>query len=243
MTRNLFVLLTLLSLAACRSIPRHEERSTAGVVRSDNPVTARRLLALAEELAPRVCAQLGVEPAEPFVIHHAPGGDTNGVAVRRSGARVLERFILLAKEPEEDYQGFVIAHELVHWYATAPWDRLPHTVEEGLADYLSVELAPELRDHVTTQHDWTLATLTRERRERAFVVDARDWPKTASSARSDAYSIGFEICRRLGVQGLRALCERAEREGYSFVPIEWFEIPAKYPAFQRRLELESFQLD
>ncbi len=238
MTRSLFTVLALLSLAACRSIPRYEERSEAGVVRSDDPAQARRLLALAEELAPQVCARLGVEPTDPFVIHDAPGSQRSGVAVRRDGDRIVERFILLGNAPDELPQRFIIAHELVHWYATAPWDRLPHTVEEGLADYLAAELAPEFRDNIAEDHDWILQTLTPERRERAYIVDQRDWPKTPKSARDDTYSIGFEICRRLGVEGVRALCVRAENEGRKFVPIEWFEIPAEYPAFQRQMKLE-----
>ncbi len=243
MTRNLFAVLALLSLAACRSIPRHEERSTAGVVRSDDPAKALVLLALAEELTPQVCARLGVEPAEPFVIHHAPGGQRNGVAVRRDGDRIVERFILLGDAPDELRLRFITAHELIHWYATAPWDRLPHTVEEGLADYLAAELAPAVRDNVADNHDWNLGTLTPERRKRAWIVDQRDWPKTPQSACDDAYSIGFEICRRLGVDGVRALCVRAEREGHEFVPIEWFEIPAEYPVFQRRIKLDLPTLD
>jgi hypothetical protein len=216
-------LLLQLALASCSSTPEFEHRSLAGVARADDPNDARMLAMVGNLFTAQVCTKLGVAPEPPFVIYHVSGSERLGLAVRRDGDEIVERRIVIGDVALRDQACFSVAHELVHLYASAPWDRLPHTIEEGLADYIALQLAPEFRDKRVAELERRLASITPERRARALAVTERAWATTAREVRSDAYAVGFEIVQRCGIEGLRYLCQRAQREGRERVPITWIE--------------------
>lgn len=222
--RHLTLSLVLqLALASCSSMPEFEHRSPSGVARADDPNDARMLAMIGNLFTAEVCTKLGVEPEPPFVIYHVSGSESLGLAVWRDGDEIVERRIVIGDAALRDQARFSVAHELVHWYASAPWDRLPHAIEEGLADYIAVHVAPEFRDERIAELDRRLASITPERREQALAVSERTWATTPREVRSDAYAVGFKVVQRFGIEGLRELCERAQREGRERVPIAWIE--------------------
>ena len=222
--RHLTLSLVLqLALASCSSTPEFEHRSPSGVARADDPNDARMLAMIGNLFTAEVCTKLGVEPEPPFVIYHVSESESLGLAVWRDGDEIVERRIVIGDAALRDQARFSVAHELVHWYASAPWDRLPHAIEVGLADYIAVHVAPAFRDERIAELDRRLASITPERREQALAVSERTWATTPREVRSDAYAVGFEIVQRFGIEGLRELCERAQREGRERVPIAWIE--------------------
>jgi len=58
-------------------------------------------------------------------------------------------------------------------------------------------------------------------------VTERTWCDTPARLRSDAYAVGFEIVRRLGVARLLELCRRAEAESLERVSGEWLAAPVE----------------
>ena len=219
---TLTVLLQL-AVASCNSTPMFEHRTPAGVARANDPNDARMLAMVGNLFTPEVCTKLRVAPEPPFVIHYVSGSESLGLAVRRDGDRIVERRIVIGEAALRDQARFSVAHELVHWYASAPWEHLPHAVEEGLADYIAVHIAPEFRDERVAELERRLSSITPERREQALDVSERTWATTPRDVRSDAYAVGFEIVQRLGIEGLRELCECAQREGRERVPTTWIE--------------------
>jgi len=213
-----------LALASCSSTPEFEHRSPAGLARSDDESVARMLAMMANIFSAQVCAALRVEQTPPFVIHHVPGRSAAGMLVERDGdGNVRDRRIEIGDRALDVCPRFLVAHELVHWYMQGVWEHLPHAVEEGLADYIALQLVPEAREQRLAEHAETLANMTPERREKALEVSERTWATTPREVRSDAYAVGFEIVERFGIEGLRELCERAQREGRERVPITWID--------------------
>lgn len=82
-----------------------------------------------------------------------------------------------------DLQG-VLMHELVHWYVLdSPFAGLPHFIEEGLADYLAVEMTS-----VATGlgADFTLSA--------SYKVSIREFSMTGAEARSLPMERYIELC-------------------------------------------------
>lgn len=216
-----------LVLAACTVPPRFESRVPLGTARSDEPELAVRLADTGNQLAPAICAWLRVEPAPPFVIWHVPRVEAADFLVERDrDGAILSRRIEIGDFMARRQTRFAVGHELVHWYARGVWDRLPHAVEEGLADELALRCSEELRGVRAMEFTAALASLTPERRARALALDERSWKDVSAEACSDAYAVGFEIVQRVGVDNLRALCERAENEGVERVPSAWLDAPS-----------------
>jgi hypothetical protein len=222
--KRYFLLILLAATAACRAAPpKFEYRGTHGIARSDCPGDARYLATTADALAHRVCERLDIELTPPFVIYHYFDSEATGVLVERKKDRMVDRWILIGEFALRYQPRFTVAHELVHWYVCPPWDRLPHVVEEGLADFIAIEFDPRLGSVRVPELEHRIAEITAERRTRTYAITNRTMERTPEDVKSDMYAVGFEIVRRLGLERLRELCERAEREALAEAPIEWFE--------------------
>ncbi len=157
------------------------------------------------------------------MIYHYFDSEALGLQVERRNDRIVDRRILIGEFALRYQPRFSIAHELVHWYVCPPWDRLPHVVEEGLADFIAVEFDPKMRAIRVPELEQRIAEVTPERRARTYAITNRTQSRTPADVKHDMYAVGFEIVRRLGIERLRELCERAEREALTEAPIEWFE--------------------
>ncbi|HUR28794.1 MAG TPA: hypothetical protein VM509_11450 [Planctomycetota bacterium] len=229
-----------LAFVGCATPPEFESRVAFGSARSDDLELAVQLAQTGNELAPRICELLHVEPA-PFVIWHVPDVPAAEFLVERGPTgQILSRRIDIGDVGARRQMRFLIGHELVHWYARGVWDRLPHAVEEGLADELGLRFSEDLRLLRGTELAVALASVTPERRARVLAVNERSWKSASAELRFDAYAVGFEMVQRIGVDGLRALCERAEDEGLERVPVAWLGAPqpeGASDAWKLRLEL------
>ncbi len=225
-SRRTTALLAAVTCACTAAPPEFEYRTPTGIARSDDEAVARELGILADHLSAPVSAELGVERTPQFVIHHIPSHHAIGLLVARDGeGKILDRRIHIGDESVAQAP-FAIAHELVHWYASGPWERLPHALEEGLADWIALQLVPEVRAIREAELDAILAEITPERRALALAISKRTWAATPTQVRSDSYAVGYEIVRRLGVARMRALCERAESEQLARAPLVWFGVNA-----------------
>lgn len=225
----------LLALApcGCRSAqPRFEYATPTGVARSDDEHVARAIAEIADSFSAPVAREMEVDQPPPFVIHHVhhvPTPFGGGVwVVRDRAGRVVDRHIVISNLGLMQAR-FAIAHELVHWYASRTWDRLPHAVEEGLADSIALKLAPEWKQIRELELDLRLNEITPERRALALQVTERQWEAAPTQVREDAYAVGFEIVQRLGVARLRALCVMAEAAGLDRVPVPWLMCTVEPP--------------
>ena len=177
---------------------------------------------LGDEFAPKICAILAVEPEPAFVIWHVPKLESGGIYVARDDeGNITDRRIEIGEQGVRRQARFAVAHELVHWYATRAWDRLPHAIEEGLADTIGLELAPECLELRLSDYAATSVGMTAERRARALAITERTWAGASSELRDDAYAIGFEIVARVGIERLHTLCDRATTLKLDRVPLDW----------------------
>jgi len=168
-----------------------------------------------------IATMLDVEPT-PFVIHYAANQrGTSGVRVwRDSAGQMVDRRIELTADARDALR-FLIAHELVHWCKSGPWDRLPHTIEEGFADYVALNLAPEFAIERRELFEARLKAASTEEMREVLVVDARDWPALPDDSKLLAYAVGFRVVEAVGLDGLRALCVRADAEQLPTIPPSW----------------------
>jgi hypothetical protein len=110
-----------------------------GEVRASSMADAQRVSSFLADLAPRVRKRLveaRSKPPQVYVLDYDIPGFTDG-------CNADGRIIMTAKA--RPHERFVLAHELVHWQLSGTWRTLPHTMQEGLADRIAVELAPETR--------------------------------------------------------------------------------------------------
>lgn len=106
----------------------------------------------------------------------------------------------------------ILVHELVHWYAReSPYDGLPHFIEEGLAEYLALELT-----RVANGHDAESSL------SGSFSVSIREFSMTGREARSlppekivSLRDVGCLVVSGLGLERVRELhAEGAEPAVY-----------------------------
>ncbi len=194
MSRAYFVLVLLLSIA-CVSRPPVKLETEHGIVRAASLEDAERV-AEALELGLEVRAPLLAQRDEPpviWVVDHDLGG------VR---GKCFENRIELASAGE--FVRVVVAHELVHWYIDgSPFDGMPQFVEEGLADYLSLELSGLVDARSRENQAIGALTVTRAGLDadvRAFL----DLPREESRP---LVRSGFEVVSKLGLERLRELAE------------------------------------
>lgn len=101
-----------------------------------------------------------------------------------------------------------LAHELVHWYVPgSPYDELPHFVEEGLADFVALELLG-LTEARKEEHR-RIGDLTV--RADGLNADDRTWSELPADEERMLTRLGFEVVSRVGLDRLRTLA--ADRAG------------------------------
>lgn len=218
-----------LAVASCAATPpRHEHRAPEGTVRSFDPEGARQVSSLAQELAPGVRGRLGVASDAPFEIWHVrrPLGRIDaGLVVERDrrGAPTAMR-VEIGEEAYRALPRYVVAHELVHWYMRGTiWDRLPLVVEEGIAEFVAMDLDPESAASRKGQLVARLANLDPDGRAQAMGARRGAWSRRPRGEGSAIYAVGHDLVQRLGLEALRAMGERARSESLDEVPLDWIE--------------------
>ena len=191
------------TLAACHGIPEAVMETPEGRVVAyrgmDAEETARALAAV----APRVRDILGTEREPPLV---RVGVTVPGLAY--GAATPSEIWI----EETVDDLVRVVAHELVHWYALGPWERLPPGIEDGLAHHVGRAFAGLV--------DVRIESPTWEDLDLALQPDPRRWRREITG--EAALAALWVVCKTGGVEPLRAMCLRAQAEGHATIPPLWF---------------------
>lgn len=219
MTARALIPLALLA-ASCSSLrlemPPIERSGPESHVRAWNAADADRVAAAMERLVPRVREWKGVVKPTPLVIlsrEHLPG-----LAV----AAKTPTFLVLDPDSLAE-EGWHLAHELTHWYGDATWDRLPYALDEGLADHVASIVEPvQGAKELELRYFHTPEVLDRESFQLACAPRSEDpieRPLDETDVRQRA--IGLAAVSAIGIPALRALCERAGREGLDMVPAEW----------------------
>jgi len=206
-----------LLFAACVAKPPVILRCTDGEARAWSIAEAQETCDLIDELAPTVRTWLGENIDAPPRIDRMPRSE-NGW----DGTVYPDR-ILLGPLPEADLR-FVIAHELVHWYAAGSWNLLPHLVEEGLATTIALRLAPERSDLRRIAYHWYVRWALEGRTppfdlDFAFSLTGASWETLEGDPRvMSLYGLGLVVAEWIGVDRLHQMCLDAQRHGLARVP-------------------------
>lgn len=212
----------LLTLFACRAarpaypVPAIEVKTACGVVTASTQEQADRVAIMLEELSPLVRARLSTSKTNCPSVFFLDG--PVGIAI--SGMATPSE-ILLSSEPNERVRA-TLTHELTHWYVDDAWKPLPHAAEEGLADLLAVEMNPQ--SSASIQVTALVALMACPVHDPIAAFELKDWAfSDLESAKrlQGITAIGFFVVSRIGVDGLRELCERAGNAGYEQVPAQW----------------------
>ncbi len=229
---------------ACAAAPPLRVEDEAGRVAAWSELDVAQVHAKAREVAARVAEVLAV-PTQPFVIHVERGrGDFAGVFVARDRAgRVLDRRIELGEDALQRLD-FALAHELVHWLVHGTtWDRLQLAVEEGLADHVALRLAPQWRAEREADLRGSAWIVHRHGWEALLALTKRNRGSASEELLSGTYVLGAFLVERVGLDGLRALCRRAEERGLADVPPGWILEAAGLDASNRDLELARWSAE
>lgn len=224
--------LLLLSLfAGCRADEFErapiEARHAWGVVRGYTAEDVEEVGRAAEELGPRVEAWMRPDRTRPLrivVVPHRPEDRAVATTVENVSpltSNVTPRFIVLRVDPPGPRR-YLLAHELVHWNSVGVWQRLPIAVEEGMADMIADRVEPELG----LVREAFLGRLGEPREEdvREMLAVPRGEERKLELRRHDMlYLVGRNIAHRIGVDGLRAWCEDAEKRHRVSIPNEWIQ--------------------
>ena len=215
-------LVTAALLAACQSneFKRAPLSMTApfGEVRGYSWGKIGETAELAVDLAPQVQAVIRPVQADPLrivIVQGRPKGSSDAFTMKTYDDRtnaLLSKYIVLGSTSRR-VNRFMLAHELVHWYADGVWCRLPLALEEGLGYCIAIQFEPDspafnpqaVARLVARLRDWKI--------EAAF-----DWPRQEDDSISEDQNVvnrlaGLAIVERIGVEGLRTMCANAEREG------------------------------
>ncbi len=202
--RTLLLIIALLLSPACVTRPPVKIETEHGVVRAASMSDAERV-AEALTVAPQLRAKLEavrVELPEVWVRDRDIGG---ALGVCR-GHRI-------DLESAGDFVPVVVAHELVHWYMDgSPFEGAPFFIQEGMADYLSLELAGLVEGR--TYENQVIGTL--KVMPEGLDADARTHQALPEWARKAQARLGFEVVSRIGLQGVRPLAVRGAG-GWSYV--------------------------
>jgi hypothetical protein len=244
--------------------PREHSVAREGVVRAATKAEADRVARALDDLRPQVLAlvpdarrlELEVWVQDVPVLYEFQAdaySDADGFFAEGPGRIHLRE--------GSDHIERTLAHELVHASLGDSWRSLPGTLEEGLCDYISMQLCPnsaarlsagrlssaafatgglvleiDLAEESTDrpgEHDvcWS-ARLRLEGDPRVTVDPLRVFDLEAGLSSSDLsssqkkafYGIAFlvveRIARRVGIEGLHEMCERANAEGLDQIPAE-----------------------
>lgn len=220
-------LLMACALCSCQSfaiaVPPIERSGLESHVRAWEVADAERVAQSMEELVPRVRRIKDVAKPAPLVLmsrEHLPG-ITVGVQ--------MPSFVVLDPDTRRS-ENFCLAHELSHWFRDEVWHRLPHSMEEGLADHVASLLVPA---GASSRFYWYVSSTPE-------VVDLDTFRATCSVTDVEAHyqtpeeelrmrGIGYAAASAIGVYVLRELCERARSAGLSSVPAEWIYDALPFP--------------
>lgn len=220
------IALALLPLASCvtsafDSAPKTCE-TDSGTVRGYTTEDVAEVGRLVREFCPRVRELLSPKEPEPVrvVVVRSVSEPFPRPYTRESArdGRALGRLIIVGSESRH-LRGFIVGHELVHWYADGVWDRLPLALEEGLADLIACELDPVGREAKEYDLAMVRRAATFDEIESALTVSRESWISLSSAERSRVYWVGSIVARRLGIEGLRALSSTATADGLDEIPI------------------------
>jgi hypothetical protein len=144
--------LTLL-VASCSSIPSERAQAVNGVVLAPERSEAESTAKLLDEMSARLDALgagLVVRPIEVWLFDRLDDRDVYG------GYDAANQRIFL--DASRRHPAATLAHELVHAYEPATWERLPAVVREGLADYLAAQAVPEIAPEMRAARAISLAS-------------------------------------------------------------------------------------
>jgi hypothetical protein len=211
-------------MAACSSVPRppYAVEAGSGIARAYDPQDALRVAARMEMIAPSVAAILGVElhpPVQVYAIRRDLGASSGKTVFLAGGDGWVHEAILLGSNAKP-YEVWTLAHEFVHWYAKGPWNTLPLILEEGLCNFVA-----ERFDVYTarTFHGDVYSILERGGFDPRplFRYTRAEHPDAGSLEMQRLYGLGYLLVARIGIGGLRELCEEATRAGLERVPASW----------------------
>lgn len=224
---RIVIALGLLVLASCASSAFDRAPMTcetgSGTVRGYAVDDVAEVGRLVQNLSPQVREILRPQQPEPVrLVVMRSSVDSFAKAYTKESVRdgrTVERVIVVGSESPH-LRGFMVAHELVHWYAGGVWDRLPLALEEGLADLIACQLDAVGREAKLYDIAQVPAATSFTEIESALRVSRESWASLTPGERNRCYWVGFLLARRIGVKGLRELCDRAAAEGSSFVSPE-----------------------
>jgi len=138
-----FLLLTLPGCVASRppELP-HAVDSVWGTVHSARYQDAVEISAVVERVAPRVAASLPARATTRLdirLVARMGRAHWGGATFTSAGQRWIE----LPENGRDDSARATLAHEIVHFWLGAEWERLPPVLEEGLAIHIAHEAVPE----------------------------------------------------------------------------------------------------
>jgi len=223
------ILLALLLLSpGCRSatfeFPPFERRGIESHVRAHTEVDAERVAALGDRLIPQVRHIKGVVRSVPLVVLCREELPENFAAA------CGESMVFLGPHSRRK-EASSLAHELSHWFRDETWERLPHALEEGLAEYVAslvvpVESSIHMQAFVVALPEDIGVEGFRSACEATFEAQADRTFEEELRIRS----IGLAVASAIGVEPLRGLCERAAQEGFAKIPFEWIHKALPFPA-------------
>ena len=230
LTRGLPAALILWAVCSCATDSPHgtPRRPQGGVVdgasgrvlypdpehRPDAVVVSRVLDSLFDPAAER----LGERRDEPAEVWLDPGWPVH--------ATTFERCIVFNPgEGRLKYADLILAHELVHWHVhdTALERNLPHTLVEGLCEWISAALVPELEADRRALFAGLLADARRRGALPQVVarlgIEKRAFTALPAETKHELYALGFTLVDRIGIEALREAAERGP-----LVPAEALEL-------------------
>lgn len=216
------LLLATLLLGSCTtpgdSLP-FEERGRDWLVRANCAEDADTVAELVVRLAPAVRMILDAGACSVTVLISRDSTPTG------TCGQVLPNGVILLDGVPGPQLETILAHELAHRFLMTDdvWDQLPGNVEEGLADLVAgtvvrrSALALEFSHHSALPEDGSLEFARSA--IRALLTEDLYEEDNTNARRMRA--IGFVIARRLGVDGLRSLCERSQHRENDKIPADW----------------------
>lgn len=217
---QLTALALIAAVLACHAAPPARWDGVYGTTLAFDEAHARQTQISADVFTAGVAAQLDVKP-QPFVIHlYGYDLDQAGIRVWRNSANeIVDRRIDLGRDMLPILR-FALAHEMVHWHiAGTAWDRLPHFAEEGLADFVALQLAPECQDQRLRAYRARAARGLDAPVKEVLSLSPEQWNSSNDSLKESTYVLGYFIVERIGITALRRLCEDADQRGVGDVEV------------------------
>ena len=223
--------MVLLATCGCTA-PPYKVETVTGVVYAGDQTTAERV-ALALDFAPAVRRRLESTREDRPVVFALDVSEEELGAL----AKCNEHRIRLSREALQTLD-FVVAHELAHWYMRgSPYYPIPYFLEEGLADYIALELnggeeSLEARDREVEQID-------------DFVFQAGHFyggPQAVQmlppGEKLRLLYFGYAVVRRLGLAKLRELVA-AEAYPLDYLEASQFGVTRSQPVFPSRVPVND----